>query len=207
MLRIGLTGGIAAGKSVVARRFAELGAVVIDHDSLAREVVAPGTAGLERIVATFGAGVVGPDGSLDRAALAARVFDDDDARRELEGIIHPEVRRVAAEREAATVARDHRAVVVHDVPLLIETGQAESFALLVVVDAPQSQRIDRLVTRRGMDEAAARARVAAQVGDQERRDAADVILDGTGNDDHLRAQVDDLWARCVDESAAEEMGG
>jgi dephospho-CoA kinase len=105
------------------------------------------------------------------------------------------------------VARDHRAVVVHDVPLLIETGQAESFALLVVVDAPQSQRIDRLVTRRGMDEAAARARVAAQVGDQERRDAADVILDGTGSDDHLRAQVDELWARCVDESAAEEMGG
>ncbi len=205
MLRIGLTGGIAAGKSVVARRFAELGAVVVDHDLLARDVVAPGTAGLERIVETFGPGVVGPDGALDRAALGARVFDDDDARRALEGIIHPEVRRVAAEREAATVARDHRAVVVHDIPLLLETGQAGSFGLLVVVDAPREQRVDRLVRNRGLDEAAARARVAAQVGDQERRDAADVILDGTGSEDHLRAQVDELWVRCLDESAAEEL--
>lgn len=204
MLRIGLTGGIAAGKSVVSRRLAELGAVVVDHDELAREAVAPGSVGLDRIAEAFGPGVLAPDGTADRPALAARVFADDDARRTLEGIVHPEVRRLAAEREAAAVARDHRAVVVHDIPLLVETGQVDTFGLLVVVDAPAQLRVQRLVAQRGLDEASAWARVAAQASDEERRAAADVLLDGTRSEDELRAQADALWVRCAAEAAEEE---
>ena len=143
MLRIGLTGGIAAGKSVVARRLAELGAVVVDHDVLAREVVGPGTVGLEEVVEAFGEGVLAADGSLDRPALGRVVFDDPDARARLEGILHPEIRRIAAEREALAGASDDRAVVVHDIPLLVETGQADHFHLLVVVHAPADQRRTR----------------------------------------------------------------
>ncbi|WP_425953808.1 dephospho-CoA kinase [Xylanimonas sp. McL0601] len=203
MLRIGLTGGIAAGKSVVARRLTELGAVVVDHDQLARDAVAPGSVGLERILEAFGPGVIAPDGSLDRPALGARVFADENARRVLELIVHPEVRRMAAEREAAAAARDPRAVLVHDIPLLVETGQADHFGLLVVVDAPASLRVERLVAARGLDEEAARARVAAQASDDERREAADVILDGTGTDDELRGQVDALWERVTAEADAE----
>ncbi len=207
MLRIGLTGGIAAGKSVVGRRFGELGAVVIDHDVLAREVVAPGTVGLERVVDAFGETVLAPDGSLDRPALGTLVFADEAARRTLEGIIHPEVRRRAAELEAGAVAADHRAVVVHDIPLLVETGQQEHFGLVVVVDAPAEQRVQRLVTGRRLTEAEARARVAAQASDDVRRAAADVVLDGTRTDDDLRAQVDALWARVEREAADEELVG
>ncbi|CAM3541636.1 dephospho-CoA kinase [Isoptericola cucumis] len=203
MLRIGLTGGIAAGKSVAARRLAELGADVIDHDVLAREVVEPGTVGLEEVVAAFGDGVLAPDGSLDRPALGRRVFDDDDARARLEGILHPEIRRLAAEREALAAAAEARTVVVHDIPLLVETGQADHFHLLVVVHAPADQRVGRLVAGRGMDEAAARARVAAQAADEERLAAADVTLDGTGTEDDLRVQVDELWQRLEREVAEE----
>jgi len=195
MLRIGLTGGIAAGKSVVARRLAELGAVVIDHDVLAREVVAPGTVGLEEVVAAFGDGVLADDGSLDRPALGRLVFDDAAARERLEGILHPEIRRIAAEREALAGAADDRAVVVHDIPLLVETGQADHFHLLVVVHAPAEQRVRRLVDGRGLDESAARARVAAQATDEERVAVADVTLDGSGAEDGLRDQVDALWQR------------
>lgn len=207
MLRIGLTGGIAAGKSVVERRFAELGAVVIDHDALAREVVAPGTVGLERIVEAFGPGVLSPDGTLDRPALGTVVFADDAALRTLEGIIHPEVRRLAAELEAAAVARAHRAVVVHDIPLLVETGQQDRFGLVVVVDAPAEQRVRRLMDDRHLTEAEARARVSAQASDEAHRAAADVVLDGTHTDDDLRAQVDALWTRVVAEAAEEELVG
>ncbi|MFC8600650.1 MULTISPECIES: dephospho-CoA kinase [unclassified Isoptericola] len=195
MLRIGLTGGIAAGKSVVARRLSELGAVVIDHDVLAREVVAPGTVGLEEVVAAFGDGVLAPDGALDRPALGRVVFGDAAARERLEGILHPEIRRIAAEREALAGAADDRAVVVHDIPLLVETGQADRFHLLVVVQAPAEQRVARLVDGRGLAEAAARARVAAQAADEERAAVADVTLDGTGTEEHLRDQVDELWQR------------
>lgn len=195
MLRIGLTGGIAAGKSVVARRLAELGAVVVDHDVLAREVVGPGTVGLEEVVEAFGEGVLAADGSLDRPALGRVVFDDPDARARLEGILHPEIRRIAAEREALAGASDDRAVVVHDIPLLVETGQADHFHLLVVVHAPADQRVARLVEGRGLDEAAARARVGAQATDEERAAVADVTLDGTGSEDGLREQVDALWQR------------
>lgn len=209
MFRIGLTGGIAAGKSVVARRLDELGAVVIDHDLLAREAVAPGSVGLEAVVEAFGPGVIASDGSLDRPALGRLVFADDDARARLEGILHPEIRRLSAEREAAVAAADPRAVVVHDIPLLVESGQADRFHLLVVVHAPAELRLRRLVDGRGLDEAEARARVEAQASDEQRLAAADVTLDGTGDPEALRAQVDDLWARVehevAEESTAEEL--
>ncbi len=204
MFRIGLTGGIAAGKSVVARRLGELGAVVIDHDQLAREAVAPGSVGLEEVVEAFGEGVLAPDGSLDRPALGAVVFADDVARARLEGIIHPEVRRLSAEREAAAGAADPAAVVVHDIPLLVETGQADHFHLLVVVHTSADQRVRRLVERRGLPETDARARVAAQASDEERLAAADVTLDGSGSEAELRAQVDELWER-VSQEVAEEV--
>lgn len=177
--------------------------MLIDADALAREVVAPGTLGLEQVVETFGPEVLAGDGSLDRAALAARVFGDAEARRRLEALLHPQVRRLAAEREAAAAAVDPDAVVVHDIPLLVETGQAETFGMVVVVHAPQEQRVSRLVDGRGMPEAEARARVAAQADDDARLAAADVVLDGTGTDDELRHQVDVLWSRLAQERAAE----
>lgn len=204
MQRIGLTGGIAAGKSVVARRFAELGAVVIDADELARLAVQPGTSGYDEVVAAFGPQAVAPGGALDREALARLVFADDDARRRLEAIVHPQVRRLAAEREAAAAAADPAAVVVHDIPLLVETGQADSFGLVVVVAAPAELRVDRLVRLRGMAPDDAQARVAAQAPDDVREAAADLVLDGTGTDEGLRAQVDVLWQRLVAERAEEE---
>jgi len=204
MQRIGLTGGIAAGKSVVARRFAELGAVVIDADELARLAVQPGTSGYDEVVTTFGPQVVAPGGALDREALARLVFADADARRRLEAIVHPQVRRLAAEREAAAAAADPAAVVVHDIPLLVETGQADSFGLVVVVAAPAALRVDRLVRLRGMAPDDAQARVGAQAPDDVREAAADVVLDGTGTDEGLRAQVDTLWQRLVAERAEEE---
>ncbi|MFV2142832.1 MULTISPECIES: dephospho-CoA kinase [Isoptericola] len=203
MFRIGLTGGIAAGKSVVSRRLDELGAVVIDHDVLAREAVAPGSVGLAEVVEEFGDQVLADDGALDRPALGRVVFGDTRARTRLEGIVHPQVRRLAAEREAAAGAADPRAVVVHDVPLLVETGQADRFHLLAVVDAPAAQRVERLVTGRSMTEAEARSRVSAQADDGERLAVADVVLDGTGTEDGLRAQVDELWSRVTTEVAQE----
>ncbi|GEL97382.1 dephospho-CoA kinase [Cellulomonas terrae] len=203
MQRIGLTGGIAAGKSVAARRLAELGAVVIDSDVLAREAVAPGSVGLDAVVEEFGSGVLAGDGSLDRAALASIVFADDAARARLDGIVHPIVRRLSAEREAASATTDHGAVVVHDIPLLVETGQADAFHVLVVVHTPAVLRVERLVRLRGMDRAEAEARVSAQASDDERLAVADVVLDGSGSDDDLRAQVDDLWDRLAVERADE----
>lgn len=203
MQRIGLTGGIAAGKSVAARRFAELGAVVIDADELSRLVVQPGTSGYDEVVAAFGPAVVGPDGALDRGALGRLVFADGEARRRLELIVHPQVRRLAAEREAAAAAADPSAVVVHDIPLLVETGQADSFGVVVTVAAPAALRVDRLVRLRGMPREDAQARVAAQAPDEVRDAAADVVLDGTGSDEDLRAQVDALWGRLAQERTAE----
>lgn len=203
MQRIGLTGGIAAGKSVAARRLRELGAVVIDSDELAREAVAPGSVGLDAVVAEFGDGILAADGTLDRPALASVVFADADARRRLDGIVHPVVRRLAAEREAAAAVVDHGAVVVHDIPLLVETGQADAFHVLVVVHAPAVLRVERLVRLRGMSRDEAEKRVAAQASDDERLAVADVVLDGTGSDDDLRTQVDDLWDRLAVERADE----
>ena len=203
MFRIGLTGGIGAGKSTTARRLAALGAVVIDHDRLARDAVAPGSAGLARVVERFGDGVLAPDGSLDRAVLGARVFGDDDARHALEGIVHPEVRRLAAQHQAAAVAADPAAVVVHDIPLLVETGQARDFGLLIVVHAPAELRLARLVEGRGLTPEQARARIAAQADDATHLAAADVVLDGSGTEASLHAQVDALWPRLAAAAATE----
>jgi len=203
MQRIGLTGGIASGKSVVLRRFAERGAVVVDHDLLAREAVAPGSVGLDRVVAEFGEGVLDDDGGLDRTALASIVFGDESARERLNAIVHPEVRRLSAERDALAGAADDGAVIVHDVPLLVEVGLAESFHLLIVVDAPPGLRLARLVEGRGMTESEAKARIDAQVDDATRLAAADVVLDGSGTEAELRAQVDALWDRLCAERDAE----
>ena len=188
-----MTGGIAAGKSVVAARLAELGAVVIDHDVLAREVVGPGSPGLSAVVEAFGTGVLTALGTLDRSALGRIVFSDPSARAVLNGIVHPLVMRAAAEREAA--AREHHDVVVHDIPLLVETGQAGHFDELVVVDAPAELRVQRLVAGRGMPATEAWRRLAAQADDEARLEVADVVLDGSGTVPELNAQVDALWAR------------
>jgi len=207
MQRIGLTGGIAAGKSVVASRLKELGAVVIDHDTLAREAVRPGSVGLDQVVEAFGAGVLAPGGSLDRAALGRIVFADAVALAQLSAIVHPIVRRLAAEREAKAAAAKAGTVVVHDIPLLIETGQADLFHLVVVVHTPADLRVARLVAERGVSQAEAQRRVASQASDAERLDVADVVLDGTGSVDELRAQVDLLWARILAERVAEVDAG
>lgn len=204
MQRIGLTGGIAAGKSVAAQRLAERGAVVVDYDLLSREAVAPGTPGLDEVVSAFGDGVLAPDGSLDRPALGARVFADDDARARLNAIVHPVVRRLAAEQEAAAATADPAAVVVHDVPLLVETGRADAFHLVVVVHTPAVLRVERLVRTRGLDRAEAERRIAAQAADEDRLAVADVVLDGAGDPDDLRAQVDALWDRIAAERHDEQ---
>ncbi|HEX4723444.1 MAG TPA: dephospho-CoA kinase [Pseudonocardiaceae bacterium] len=191
MLRVGLTGGIGSGKSTVAGRLAEHGATLIDSDKIAREVVAPGTPGLAAVVDAFGDGVLAPDGSLDRPTLAQRVFADDSARVRLNQIVHPLVGARTAEltAEAATDA-----VVVHDVPLLVENGLAPRYHLVLVVDAPEPDRIRRLVHDRGMTESDVLARIAAQADDGRRRAVADVWLDNSGTPDQVLATVDDLWA-------------
>ncbi|KAA2261624.1 dephospho-CoA kinase [Solihabitans fulvus] len=191
MLRVGLTGGIGSGKSTVAGRLAEHGAVLIDSDRLAREVVEPGTDGLAEIVAAFGAEVLRADGSLDRPALAGKVFGDDAARATLNAIVHP---RVGARTAELLAAAPPDAVVVHDIPLLVENGLAPAYHLVVIVHAEPEQRVHRLVTARGMGEADARARIAAQATDEQRRAVADVWLDNTSTPDLVLAEVDALWA-------------
>jgi len=193
VLRIGLTGGIGSGKSTVSALLAERGAVVIDSDRIAREVVAPGTPGLAAVVEAFGDGVLAADGQLDRPALAAIVFADQEARRRLDGIVHPLVRARAVEMAAAAAPG---AVVVNDVPLLVETGQAASYDLVLVVEAHADIRVSRLL-QRGLPEADARARMAAQATDEERRAVADVVLDNSGTPEQLRAQVERFWAERV----------
>jgi dephospho-CoA kinase len=197
MLRIGLTGGIGAGKSTVSAALAAHGAVVVDADRIAREVVEPGTPGLDAVVAAFGSRVLTADGALDRPALAAVVFADPAARSRLDGIVHPLVRRRAAELELAARQADQSAVVVHDVPLLVETGQAASYDLVLVVEAPEAVRVPRLVAR-GLPEDDARARIAAQATDEQRRAVADVVLRNDGTPEQLRAQVDRFWAERVE---------
>ena len=190
MLRVGLTGGIASGKSEVSRRLAELGAVLVDADVLAREVVEPGSEGLAEVAEAFGQGVLTDDGGLDRAALGTIVFADPRRRELLNSIIHPRVRARAAEIVAAAPAG---AVVVQDIPLLVETGQAASFDVVVVVDAPDEVRIRRLEERNGMTEEEARARMAAQATHEERLAAADHVVENAGTLAELRAAVDRLW--------------
>jgi dephospho-CoA kinase len=190
VLLIGLTGGIGAGKSVVADRLAVLGAVLVDADVVARDVVEPGTEGLRAVATAFGPEVLRADGALDRPALAARVFGDPEARRVLELIIHPLVRTRTAELIAA--ARPD-AVVVNDVPLLVETGLAPAYHLVLVVDADERLRVGRLVRDRGMTPAEAHARIRAQAHHDARAAAADVLLVNDGTKPELLARVDALW--------------
>ena len=194
MLRIGLTGGIGSGKSTVSALLAERGAVIVDADRIAREVVEPGTPGLAAVVEAFGERVLTADGALDRPALAAIVFADEEARRRLDGIIHPLVRARAVEL-AADLPED--AVVVNDVPLLVETGQAGSYDLVLVVAADVETRVARLV-RRGLAEPDARARIAAQATDEQRRAVADVVLDNSGTREQQAEQVARFWAERVE---------
>lgn len=190
MLLIGLTGGIGAGKSTVARLLAERGATVIEADQVAREVVEAGTPGLAAVVAEFGDGVLRADGSLDRQALAAAVFDDPGARERLNAIVHPLVRRRSHELMAAAPAD---AVVVYDVPLLAEAGLAGDFDLVVVVEAPESVRMERLIADRGMTGEEVRRRMRAQATDAQRQAVADVVLRNDGDRAALEAEVDRLW--------------
>ena len=188
---MGMTGGVASGKSTVAAELRHLGAVVVDADALAREVVAPGTPGLEAVVAEFGPEMLGPDGALDRARLGALVFADPARRATLEGIVHPLVRARAAEIEAAAPAD---AVVVHDIPLLVETGQASSFDAVLVVDVPVDVQVARAVRDRGWSEEEARSRIAAQASREERLAAATYVVDNSGTIEDLRQRVAEVFA-------------
>jgi dephospho-CoA kinase len=192
---IGLTGGIASGKSAVARRLAEHGAVVVDADVVAREVVEPGQPALLRIREAFGPTVLRADGSLDRAALGAIVFGDAERRRELEGITHPAIWRRSHELFDAAAAADPDAVVVYDVPLLAEGRRRDEFDEIVVVQASAAERVRRMVELRGMDRAEAERRIASQASDADRLAIADVVIDADGTLEQTLAQVDALWAR------------
>ncbi|WP_062464774.1 dephospho-CoA kinase [Demequina soli] len=192
MLRIGLTGGIASGKSTASARFGALGARVIDHDQLARRAVEPGSAALVDIASEFGDRVIA-DGALDRFALAAIVFRDEGARLRLNAIVHPYVIAMgsAADRQAR---REGVGVIVHDIPLLLESGQGPDFDLVVTVAAPEDVRVRRMVETRGMTADDARARIRAQATDEQRAAIADVVLDGSGAVEDLDAQVDAFWS-------------
>lgn len=190
MLRVGLSGGIASGKSSVSRRLAERGAVVIDADLVAREVVFAGTPGLAEVVDRFGHGVLAEDGTLDRPALGQIVFTDENARKDLEAITHPRI--VERTRELMAAAPDD-AVVVHDIPLLVELGRQDTYALAVVVDVPEALRLHRLVELRGIPEQLAQAQIDAQASDAQRHAAADILLPNTGTLAELHDRVDRLW--------------
>lgn len=193
MLRVGLTGGIGSGKSAVSERLAALGAVVLDADQAARAVVEPGTRGLARIAAAFGPGVLREDGSLDRAKLAAVVFADEAARGKLNAIVHPLVHEhMRAAEQAAIQVRGGDAVIVHDVPLLAEGGRGKEFDLVIVVDVSPDLQVARLVAR-GMPEAQARARMAAQATREQRLAVADIVIDNSGTLAHLDRRVREVW--------------
>src|SRR3954468_16593815 len=190
-MRVGLTGGVGAGKSTVAKVLAERGAVVIDADAIAREVVEPGTPGFHAVVEAFGDEVVGPDGALDRPKLAGIVFADEAQRGRLNAIVHPLVGERTAQLMAAA---PEGAVVVYDVPLLVESGLADGFDFVLVVEASEPTRLTRLAAR-GMPEDDARRRIAAQATDEQRRAVADEVLHNDGSLDDLRTQVDTAWQR------------
>ncbi|MEU6441060.1 dephospho-CoA kinase [Streptomyces sp. NPDC047046] len=190
VLSVGLTGGIAAGKSEVSRLLVSYGAVLIDSDRIAREVVEPGTDGLAAVVAAFGPGVLAPDGSLDRPRLGALVFSDREGLRTLNGIVHPLVRERSAALQAAAPPGS---VVVNDVPLLVENGLQSLYDLVVVVDASPETRLRRLTEDRGMSEDDARARMAAQATREQRLAAADVVIPNDGTREELAERVREVW--------------
>ncbi|CAH0179729.1 dephospho-CoA kinase [Microbacterium foliorum] len=195
MALIALTGGIASGKSTIARRLAESGAVVVDADRIVRDVQAPGTPVLAAIAETFGAEVIAADGSLDRAALGAKVFGDADHLAQLNAIVHPAVRAESQRRFDEAMSADPEAVVVYDVPLLVEARVDDPWDLIVVAHAPVEERRRRLVEIRGMAERAAQERIDAQVSDGRRLAIADVVIDTSGSLEQTLAQTDDLWER------------
>lgn len=190
MLRIGLTGGIGAGKSAVTTIFEQCGGVVVDADVIAREVVEPGTDGLAALVEAFGEDILSSDGALDRPALAAKAFQDDEARKTLNGIVHP---LVGKRREEIIAAVGEDAVVIEDIPLLVESGMAPLFPLVVVVHADAEVRVQRLVEQRGMADDDARARIAAQADDEQRRAVADVWLDNSSTPEALAESAREVW--------------
>ena len=191
MLRVGLTGGIGAGKSEVSRRLAAQGAVIVDADLIAREVVAPGTDGLAEIVEAFGAGVLTPDGALDRVRLGDIVFADPDKLARLNAIVHP---RVGARMRELEENAGQGVVVVHDVPLITENGLAGGYDAVVVVDVPPRVQLDRLVRLRGMSREQAEARMAAQASREDRLAIATIVVDNSGSLAELDRQVGELWA-------------
>ncbi|NGO45675.1 dephospho-CoA kinase [Streptomyces ureilyticus] len=194
MLTVGLTGGIGAGKSEVSRLFVEYGAVLIDADKIAREVVAPGTPGLAAVVDTFGEDILTPDGSLDRPKLGSIVFTDPDRLAQLNSIVHPLVGARSRELEAAA---SQDAVIVHDVPLLAENGLAPLYDVVVVVDAAPETQLDRLIRLRGMTEEDARARMATQATREKRLDTADIVIDNDVPLEELERRVREVWADLV----------
>lgn len=197
MLRVGLTGGIGSGKSEVSKRLAERGAAIIDADQAARDVVAPGTPGLEQVVAAFGGDVLQPDGSLNRPKLGQVVFGDEAALGRLNAIVHPLVHQHMADAEERAVREGgDEAVIVHDIPLLAEAGKERSagFDLVIVVDVPRQDQLERLTGRRGMTRPDAEARMANQATREQRLAIADIVIDNSGSLADLDRRIDEVWA-------------
>jgi len=206
MLMVGLTGGIGAGKSTVAARLAERGAIVIDADAIAREVVEPGMPALQKLVEHFGPEILQPDGSLDRPKLGGIAFVNDETRKELEAITHPAIGELFLRRVGEAPAGS---VVIHDVPLLVESKRGFEYAAVIVVEAPLDVRLDRL-EERGVPRDDARRRIELQASDEDRRQVATWIVDNSGDLDHLHRQVDAIWSeleRMASEKAAQEAKG
>lgn len=196
---IALTGGIASGKSTIARRLQEHGAIIVDADQIVRDVQAPGTPVLREIAVAFGDDVINASGALDRAALGGRVFGDDEALKRLNAIVHPAVRAESTRRFDEAVAADPDAVVVYDVPLLVEARVDDPWDTIIVAHAPAEERLRRLVEIRGMDAAAAQDRIDAQVPDAKRLEIADIVIDTSGRMEHTIEQTDAVWKQLTGE--------
>lgn len=196
---IALTGGIASGKSTIARRLEEHGAIIVDADQIVRDVQAPGSPVLDEIAEIFGADVIDASGALDRAALGSRVFGDPEALAQLNAIVHPAVRRESQRRFEEAAAEDADALVVYDVPLLVEARVADPWDTVVVAHAPAEERLRRLIELRGMEPGAAQARIDAQVPDEKRLEIADVVIDTAGSLEHTLEQTDSLWKKLAGE--------
>ncbi|WP_085529564.1 dephospho-CoA kinase [Kocuria massiliensis] len=196
---LGLTGGIGSGKSTVAAMLAQRGAEIIDADAIARDLMEPGTEVFEDVIQAFGHVVLDNSGALDRAALARVVFSDESARERLNGIVHPAVRAESRKRVDAAEEDPDSFVIVQDIPLLVETGQSDSFDGVIVVEAPEAARVERLVTTRGMDPDDARSRIRAQATDEQRRAISTWVIDNSGSEEETEEQVDRLWRELVND--------